>query len=671
MNYQQNHKRKRKIRTSYLWAGVMSVCALAALFAAVWVVITVYEKIAGDSGEWAMRESTEETTTLSIDSEEVFGWITDESGSRYREDDGSFATNAWKIWDNKLYYLKEDGYMACEAVKTGGQVFSFREDGALTDIQFDTTWVGLTGDDNLQNLNSLVKSNEFWCFLSSDPAYTGVFKPICYRKTTETREEILGGMSPEFSTPNSLQIHNGYIYFLPQVSAGQAGNLTADEQALCNKLFRMKPGGAQKELLAEGVTGYLVLDDASIYYASGGEIKKVEEGSIQAVGEERYRVLVRDKGAYLVDTSGNVVTGDEGGRLVIEDRIYTLDNGRITKVSPAERRVNHAVFTLEPDPQDRGKNAIFKQEDGGSKSVFAQAPFGIDSFCIADGKVYCSAFVARGEDNTRYSQIYRVSLDGSSYEELNGRFEGNIINLYYYQDKRKIYGEYTPASWIGCYGQIVAIDLDGTMNIIDDSAARGNSDRGSNELASLLMVDDTMITVYLQTCAYSVSKGAWDVLSEKPFQFADTVQRPVSAELPVFESENAEESESEENASQEQENENTRETQSSQNNRETQSSQSNREPQNNSNNRNERETQSSQNNQNETTAPQVSAPSPTAESPQPTVPRPAEPGYEIQTPAQTWPGPGDNIPTVEANPNTYTGNAPAPGDVQYIGPAGP
>lgn len=669
MNYQQNHKRKRKIRTSYLWAAVMSVCALAALFAAVWVVITVYEKIAGDSEEWAKAESTAQTTELAIDSEEVFGWITDESGSRYREADGNFAVNSWKIWDNKLYYLKEDGYMACEEVKAGGQIFSFREDGALRDIQRDPAWVGLTGDDNLQNLNSLVKSNEFWCFLSSDPAYTGSFKPICYRKTTETKEEVLGGTHPEFSTPNSLQIHDGYIYFLPQTQ--QAGGLTADQQAICNKLFRMKPGSSQKELLAENTTGYLVLDDSSIYYASNGEIRKVDEGSIRAVGEERYRVLVRNNGVYLVDAAGNVVAGDESGSQVIEDRVYTLDNGRIAKVSPAQQRINNAVFTLEPDPQDRGKNAIFKQEDGGSKSVFAQSAFGIDSFCIAEGKIYCSAFVAKGENNTRYSQIYRISLDGTSYEELTGRFEGNILHLYYYQDKQKIYGEYTPASWIGCYGQIVVLDLDGTMKVIDDSASRGNTDRRSNELASLLMVDGSMVTVYLQTCEYSVSKGAWNVISEKPFQFADTVQYPVSAGVPVAEPEREEESENQqESPPQESESRNERETQSSQSNRENQGSQSNQETQ---SSQSHRETQDSQSSRNETTAPATSAPPPAVEPQQETaIPRPAEPGYETQAPAPALPGSGDSIPTVEANPeqNTQMG-VPSPGDVQYIGPGGP
>lgn len=725
MNYQQNHKKKKRLRSSYLWAGVMSVCALAALFAAVWVVITVYEKIAGDSREWAEADPTEDTAVLEIETEEIFGWITDESGSRYREADGSFAANAWKIWDNKLYYLKEDNYMACEEVKIEGQVFSFGEDGALQDIRQDRSWQGLTGDDNLQNLNSLVKSNEFWCYLSSNPVYTGSFKPICYRKTTETREEVLGGANPEFSTKNSMQIHDGYIYFLPQVTAEQAAVLPAQQQELCNKLFRMKPGSTQKELLAEAATGYLVLEDGSVYYASNGEIRQVNEGNVRAVGEERYRVLVRDNGVYLVDSAGNVLSGGESGVQAIEDRVYTLEDGRITRVAPGEQRINNAVFTLEPDPQDRGKNAIFKQKDAGSKSVFAQSAFGIDSFCIAEGKIYCSAYVAKGEDNTRFSQIYRISPDGTEYEALNGQFEGNIIHLYYYKDKNKIYGEYTPKSWIGCYGQIAVLDLDGNMNVIDDSSARGNSDTGSNELATLLMVDGNTITVYLQTCEYSVSAGGWNVLSEKPLQFEDTQQRPISAGIPALEEgeseaqggEEMQEQEGQEGANNSRsEGENQTGTNSSRSERESQAgsnnSRSERESQaGTNNNRGERESQAGTNNnrgeqenqqgtnnnrgeqenqqgtnnsrgegESQTTAaPQVPAPpteaqtAPAEAAPETAIPRPADPGSAPPTAAQTWPEPGDSIPTVEANPqqNLPAGNAPASGDVQYIGPGGP
>ena len=281
-------------------------------------------------------------------------------------------------------------------------------------------------------------------------------------------------------------------------------------------------------------------------------------------------------------------------------------------------------------------------------------------------------------------------------------FRSNIIHLYYYKDKGKIYGEYTPKSWIGCYGQIAVLDLDGNMNVIDDSATRGNADTGSNELATLLMVDGNTVTVYLQTCEYSVSAGGWNVLSERPFQFEDTRQRPVSAGISGLEGstengEEPEEGEPGEGGQEDPENgQNERETQNSTNNnrneRETQSSTNNnqneRETQGSTNNnRNERETQSStnnnrdehenqgsqNNNRTETTAPQVSAPPTEAETapPQTSIPRPADPGSTA--PPQTWPEPGNTIPTVEANPqqNIPAQTAPASGDVQYIGPGGP
>ena len=223
--------------------------------------------------------------------------------------------------------------------------------------------------------------------------------------------------------------------------------------------------------------------------------------------------------------------------------------------------------------------------------------------------------------------------------------------------------------------------------MIDDSSARGNTDTSTNELATLIMVDDTMVTVYLQTCEYSVSGGGWNVLSERPLQFSEAVQREVSQAMPSLGQTGLENSESLEesdetgegededgNPSSSQNNRDERENQSSQNNRterETQSSQ---------NNRTERESQSSQNNrteretQRETSAPQVSPPPSTeAAQPGPAVPRPAEPGSETTAPAQTWPGPGDTIPTIEANPeqNTQIGNTPSSQEIQYIGPGGP
>lgn len=521
-----NRKRRKgqRIRTSYIWAGIMSVCALAALFAAVWVVMTVYETIVGDSSQWTAESSAAETSELEIDAEPVAGWITEDGGTRYLDDEGNYLSDQWIVSAEKLYYLDADGYMAVDDVSMDGQVFSFNEDGVLTDIQLDTGWAGLTGDDNLQNLDSLVKSNEFWCYLGSDADDTGIFRPIYYRKTTETEANVLGSEeNPEMSTHNSLQIHDGYIYYLPQVTSQTLSSLSPDEQKLCNRLYRMKPGDSEKELLAENATGFLVLDDGSVYYASDGQIQKAEAGTVYSVGETQYRVLVKDNACYLVDASGEPVSGDSSGNQVVGDRLYDLNqDGRINGVYPADRTYDQAEFTLEQNSS--GVTALYRMESGGTKEVIAQSDYGINSFCIADGMIYYSAYIRRDADGSRYSAIFQIAPDGSGNRQISQSFQGNILNLYYYPEKGKIYGEYTPVSWRNCYGQIVVIDLDGTVNVIDDSASRGSGVMENNDLLSLVMVEGNTITTYLRSCSYSRSSGSWTVLSEKPYQFSDTLQ---------------------------------------------------------------------------------------------------------------------------------------------------
>lgn len=521
-----NRKRRKgqRIRTSYIWAGIMSVCALAALFAAVWVVMTVYETIVGDSSQWAAESSAAETSELEIDAEPVAGWITEDGGTRYLDDEGNYLSDQWIVSAEKLYYLDADGYMAVDDVSMDGQVFSFNEDGVLTDIQLDTGWAGLTGDDNLQNLDSLVKSNEFWCYLGSDADDTGIFRPIYYRKTTETEANVLGSEeNPEMSTHNSLQIHDGYIYYLPQVTSQTLSSLSPDEQKLCNHLYRMKPGDSEKELLAENATGFLVLDDGSVYYASDGQIQKAEAGTVYSVGEAQYRVHVKDNACYLVDASGEPVSGDSSGNQVVGDRLYDLNqDGRINGVYPADRTYDQAEFTLEQNSS--GVTALYRMESGGTKEVIAQSDYGINSFCIADGMIYYSAYIRRDADGSRYSAIFQIAPDGSGNRQISQSFQGNILNLYYYPEKGKIYGEYTPVSWRNCYGQIVVIDLDGTVNVIDDSASRGSGVMENNDLLSLVMVEGNTITTYLRSCSYSRSSGSWTVLSEKPYQFSDTLQ---------------------------------------------------------------------------------------------------------------------------------------------------
>ena len=708
MNNMPNNKRYRKSKSlravSYAWAAVMAVCALAALFAAMWVVITVYEKIAGDSSEWIVETTKESSTELIIEAEEAYGWITDNQGSRYREDDGSFAKDSWKIWEDKLYYLKEDGFMATEEVKKDGQIFIFASDGALTDIQQDFQWAGLTGENNLQSLDSLVKGYEFWAYLSSDAGSTGVFKPILYRKTTETKEKFLGSeVNPEKSTKNSLQIHNGYIYYLPQVSSQVFNSLGEKEKILCNKLFRMKPGESQKELLAENATGYLVLEDGTVYYASSGEILKAEAGTVYSAGDDQYRVQVRDDGCYLLDSMGNLVTGDASGIQIIGSREYRLSEGKIIEVNPAQQKYENFIFTLEGDPENAGRQAIYRQEDGGEKVKIAQALWGINSFCIAQDNLYYSAFVEQGTDGTRYSEIYRMKPDSMQAEKISSRFKGNILKLYYYEGKGKIYGEYAPVSWMSCYGQIVTVAFDGTVTLIDDSLSRGSSDMSRNDLLSLVMVNENTVTTYMQTCEYRSDVRTWNMLSEKPYQFADTMQIKVADSFLNVPSDQRTEEETEESSPEENsEDEEEEGTQSRQESRERPGSRP-QETQGETGNRPQETQRGTGSRPQETQRGTGSRPQETQRGtgsrPQetqreqgnpvnnqegqtsqtaPNLPeRPAEPGSAPTAQAQEAPGAGNSgtVPTIEANPESNTPGAPirpgSPEDsVQYIGPGG-
>lgn len=660
-----NRKRRKgqRIRTSYIWAGIMSVCALAALFAAVWVVMTVYETIVGDSSQWAAESSAAETSELEIDAEPVAGWITEDGGTRYLDDEGNYLSDQWIVSAEKLYYLDADGYMAVDDVSMDGQVFSFNEDGVLTDIQLDTGWAGLTGDDNLQNLDSLVKSNEFWCYLGSDADDTGIFRPIYYRKTTETEANVLGSEeNPEMSTHNSLQIHDGYIYYLPQVTSQTLSSLSPDEQKLCNRLYRMKPGDSEKELLAENATGFLVLDDGSVYYASDGQIQKAEAGTVYSVGEAQYRVLVKDNACYLVDASGEPVSGDSSGNQVVGDRLYDLNqDGRINGVYPADRTYDQAEFTLEQNSS--GVTALYRMESGGTKEVIAQSDYGINSFCIADGMIYYSAYIRRDADGSRYSAIFQIAPDGSGNRQISQSFQGNILNLYYYPEKGKIYGEYTPVSWRNCYGQIVVIDLDGTVNVIDDSASRGSGVMENNDLLSLVMVEGNTITTYLRSCSYSRSSGSWTVLSEKPYQFSDTLQvlAASSAEGGITQGNDA----AGINGSG-LETEATSEAESTAPSSEAETTvPAGTQP---------AETRPSATSPAETSsAPTNPAPTnPAPTSPAPTAPAPAEtegsisggPGYENEGSLQSAGPGGEDIPIIEANPESGNNS----GQVEFVGP---
>ena len=156
----------------------MAACAIGTLIVAVLVIVTVFSMIKKDSTD---REEKVEETTISpivIETEAVYGWMETEQGTKFRENDGTFAKDTWKFWENGLYYLNENEIMeAGKSVAMDGWIYEFSENGILKDIQLDSGYKGRSPEEEETGKKSLVRSNEFYCYLDMSEAYQGNFRP--------------------------------------------------------------------------------------------------------------------------------------------------------------------------------------------------------------------------------------------------------------------------------------------------------------------------------------------------------------------------------------------------------------------------------------------------------------------------------------------------------------
>ena len=518
--------RKRKHKESYLWNTIMIICAVCTVLVAALVVATVFLQIRKGASQLEISKETDPAEIV-IETEAVYGWVETEDGTRFREEDGTYAAGVWKEWNGNLYYLNDDAVMEKSgSIALDGQIFTFADSGILQDIQMDSGYTGMTQGEQETGKESLIRGNEFYVYLDTDSSYEGEFYPIVYKKSVSDKEEYLGGEKiPEVSSPNSLTIKDGWIYYLPQTSGSNAV-LSSMEGGVCNKLFRMVPGDFTKELLASDVTGYLVVD-GSVYYASGGSVYQTKEGISYPVGENQFQIRIENDECYLLDGMGNMVSGDSSGKMTIGDREYRLDNGKIQYVQAAVQSYNGVTYELK---NVNGKNAVVWQDASGQSGVLAESEYGINSFCIAENWLYYSAYMQRGENGERYSQILRISLDGGGRQAASEVFAGNILNLYYYEDQRTIYGEYSPVSWKSAYGQIVTVGLDGTVRKVNDSSVR-SSGTDENMVLELLLAKDGTLTCYENLCQWNQETQTWKILDTRPVQFSNADQELVASSV--------------------------------------------------------------------------------------------------------------------------------------------
>lgn len=495
---------------------LLVVLAAFFLITAIYVVVQVIGTIHKDYSliEQIEESQTETAQTIEIEKEEdKLGWNETGEGWRYKLDDETYAADQWMEIEGFLYHFNKDGIMHQGEWQEEGQIYTCHDvKGYLKNIQTDLDYIP---DDMGENLDSLARTNAFWCFLDDED--TGIFKTILYRKTVENKVKPLGDENaPERTTKYSLRADGDYVYYLPLVKESEKGKLTESEKALCGRLVRMIPGQAVKEIIAEDVDGYLVVD-GTIYYAQGGKIHSATSGTETAVGEESYKVQIRDGSCYLTDSLGNIVTPENGTVMEMGDRSYRLEeNGAIRYVKRRDVSVNGVTFRLKGE----GTGMMVSMESDGASRAGITGEYGVQSFCIVDNFIFYCSYVDKGPNGEWYSRIFRADLNGEGKTPVSGMFPGTITNLYYFENEGQMYGEYYPEIWNNAYGTIVNVNQSGTIYRINDANARTGIKVSGNDMLELVMAQDGKLICLWHDCSWSSEAGITKVLWSRPVEFS-------------------------------------------------------------------------------------------------------------------------------------------------------
>ncbi|MSS37126.1 DUF5050 domain-containing protein [Clostridium porci] len=514
-------RRRRPKKKSDVKSIFLILAAAIVMIAAIYTVINVIGKIKSDYENLEFTKKEESPVIdIEVKKEEGIGWNETDRGWKYLLKKNEYAQNQWLNIDGYLYYFGDKGYMVTGELKQEGQIFTLHDTkGYLQNIQRDWNFVP---ESTGENLDSLVKTNAFWCFLQEqEEGNNSPFRVIQYRKAVENKIKVLGNASnPERTTKDSMKAYGDYLYFLPKVEESQLSFLDQNEYALCNKLFRMIPGSNKKELVADNVDGYLVVDNM-IFYAQGGKIYTASSGTEYATGDDRYSVIIENDACYLVDEDGKPAVSETGDSITLGDRMYKIQSdGRIMSVERAQPVIDGKIFYLSGSGNHSAVS--IKNQEGGK--LIIKEPYGVQSYCIVDKEIYFSAYVDKDERGQWYSQIFKSSLEGENKQKVSDQFPGSIEVMYYYEDEGEIYGEYYPDFWNQAYGEVVAITLSGSIYKIEDKEVRTGRYVNGNDRLQLVMVKNGKLTAQWQDCSWSRTEGIISTLWSKGVELDASVR---------------------------------------------------------------------------------------------------------------------------------------------------
>lgn len=314
----------------------------------------------------------------------------------------------------------------------------------------------------------------------------------------------------KLSASDSIQVIGEMTYYLKE-------NTEADDYNLYRTDKEEKERG-EKELVISNIQDYFILDEM-LYYMQDDVLQKrtlLQAG--YAVEDIKTEVIEKDGAFYLVNELDEPVSS-ENGTVEIEKRLYRVDDGKIKYVKPGTMQAKGITYYFNGSTPQTSRG-IYGKYLSGEGSLLVEEGYWIDSFCIVDDWIYYSAYVGKADGYNRYSQLYRIKLDGTGKEVLSEVFKGNMMNLYYYKDNQEIYGEYRPNT-DNNYGRLAAISLNGKIELINESAVRVGKDTSGEDTLELIMVSGDKISCYWHDCDWYGEGGAkilWTVpiiLSDK------------------------------------------------------------------------------------------------------------------------------------------------------------
>ncbi|MEY8337501.1 hypothetical protein AALB16_05645 [Lachnospiraceae bacterium 62-35] len=309
--------------------------------------------------------------------------------------------------------------------------------------------------------------------------------------------KLLSSKREEEKYHPSIQENSDFTYYLLQ-----GGEIPEPMRGTLLRIYENNQ--EQYEIIDENVKDYIV-EDNIIYYVKDGMIEKKETGINFGKHNFSYRLAEIEDGFYMINELGE--KAPESLKAFEKDgMIYHLKSGYVQSAEKVQCSSNGISYILADGDED-GKNEICWQS-GTDSGILVKGGYWIDSFCLADGWIYYSVFEGMNPEYMRYSRIYRIRPDGTYQEPITETFQGIIINMYYSEENKKIYGEFMPDVYNRYYGRLAAISLNGQLGIVDDSIQRAAYQTSGNDILKFVGVEENKIFCYWYDCQWTRGEDA-------------------------------------------------------------------------------------------------------------------------------------------------------------------